>query len=209
MMKGIKFGDIHSFYDLNLIVAPFEIPPALPKTSFYELQGADGSLDETEALGRVFYKNRPASFTFSVLPKDNFEEKKTQVSNLINGQKFKITLDKDPDYYYIGRCSVSDYKSNKMLRQIIVDATLQPYKLKQNVTVVTLGAGTHRLLNDRLNVVPTIKTTAESILTFGGRIHHLAAGTHKILEFCLVEGENKITINTDGEVTFTYQEGAL
>lgn len=208
-MKGILFDDIHSYFDLNLIVAPFQIPPALPKTNTVDIKGANGSIDLTAALGEVFYKNRSASFTFSVLPEDDFEEKKTEVANLLNGRQCKITLDKDPDYYYIGRCSVNGYKADKMLRQITVNADLQPYKLKQNVTVVTVESGTHSLQNSRLAVVPTITTTAETILTFDGVEYELSAGTHKILEICLVQGFNQVTVETDGTVTFEYQEGAL
>ena len=208
-MKGILFDNIHSYYDLNLIVAPFQIPPAQPKENFVDIKGANGSIDMTEALGEVYYKDRAASFTFSVLPEDDFEEKKTEISNLLNGRRCRITLDKDPDYYYIGRCKINSYKANKMLRQITVDATLQPYKLKQNITSVTVTAGTHNLLNDRMFVVPKIITTAETVLTFNGVEYRLNAGARKILDICLVQGINQVTVETDDTVTFEYQEGAL
>lgn len=208
-MKGILFDNIHSYYDLNLIVAPFEIPPAQPKENFIDIKGANGSIDLTDALGEVYYKDRATSFVFSVLPTDDFEEKKMQVSNLLNGKRCKMTLDKDPDYYYIGRVKINSYKADKMKRQITVDVTLQPYKLKQNITTVTVTEGTHELLNDRMSVVPTITTTAETTLTFGDTEYKLSAGTRKIFEICLVEGVNTIKVETDDTVTFEYQEGAL
>ena len=58
MMNGIKFDDIHSFYDLNLVLSQVDIPPATAKTSFVDIPGADGSVDMTEALGSVKYKDR-------------------------------------------------------------------------------------------------------------------------------------------------------
>jgi hypothetical protein len=74
--------------------------------------------------------------TFTVFPSDDFEMKKRQVSNLLNGQQKKIIVDKDPEYYWIGRCSVNEYASNKNLHKIVVGVTVAPYKWKQNETVV-------------------------------------------------------------------------
>lgn len=338
-MKGVKFNDIHSYKDLNLVLAPFQMPPAEPKTNFIDVPGADGSLDMTEALGEVKFNDRTGSMTFSVLPQDDFEVKKTQVSNILNGLKCKITLDKDPEFYYFGRLSVSDYKANKMLRQITVDFRVQPYKYKQTETVVFLpfceknlipypytgtfgesggltytdnGDGTitvkgtvtdafswltlHNdlaladgvtyylggsslflsykdetgatkyaihgktitwskkytlgraylqypkgevideivypmlcvgdseaayepytpkttidvvLLNNRKSIVPTITTTAETTVTFDGGQHVLGAGTHKVLDIQLLQGENPMTLEGSGTTIITYQEGAL
>lgn len=136
MAKGIWFGDVHSHDDLNLILSKVDLPPAAVKTVYVDNPGGDGSLDLTEANGKVNYKDRTAKFTFSVLPEDDFEEKKTEVSNLLNGRRFKITLDKDPDYYWDVRCSVNQYSSNKKMRQIVVGAAVAPYKLKQEKTRV-------------------------------------------------------------------------
>lgn len=209
-MKGVKFNEIHSFEDLNLVLAPFQMPPAEPKTNFVDVPGADGSLDMTESLGEVKYKDRTGSMTFSVLPQDDFEVKKTQVSNLLNGLQCKITLDKDPEFYYLGRLSVKDYTANKMLRQITIDFRVQPYKFKRDVTeVVVEGSKSIVLINNRKSVVPTITTTANTTITFGDATLEMNAGTHKFLDIYLKQGENPITIESDGVVTITYQEGAL
>lgn len=209
-MKGVKFNDIHSFNDLNLVLAPFQMPPAEPKLNFVELPGADGSLDMTESLGDVKYNDREGSMTFSVLPQDDFEVKKTEVSNLLNGLKCKIIFDKDPDYFYFGRLSVSDYKADKMLRQITIDFRVQPYKYKKNVTeVVVNGSKSIVLTNGRMSVVPTITTTSNTTIIFGDATLEMNAGTHKFLDVYLKQGENPITIESDGTVTIKYQEGAL
>lgn len=133
-MNGIRFGEVHSFEDLNLILSKADLPPAAVKTVYVDNPGGDGSWDLTEATGKVNYKNREAKFTFSVLPEDDFEAKKTEVSNLLNGKRFKITLDKDPAYYWEGRCTVNQYESNKKMRKIVVGASVAPYKLKQEKT---------------------------------------------------------------------------
>ena len=99
---GVSFGDIHSFYDLNLILSLPDISPAIPKTNFVDLAGADGSLDLSEAHGEVKYQDRTHKFTFTMNPADDLSEaaweaKKTEVSNRLNGRACRITLDKDPD----------------------------------------------------------------------------------------------------------------
>lgn len=139
---GVFFDNIHSFYDLNLILSGVLIPPATPKTTFVDVPGADGTVDLTEAHGEVKYNDRDGcKFTFSMNPAGNLSEaaweaKKTEVSNLLNGRKFKITLDKDPDYYYTGRVTVSEYLSDKRHRQIVVTGRVAPWKWKNDVTRV-------------------------------------------------------------------------
>lgn len=151
-MKGIKFNNIHSYKDLNLILSSVSIPPAAPKTTYIDIPGTDGSVDQTEAFGEVKFNDRDCEFVFSVLPHDDFEKKKTEISNLLNGQVCKITLDKDADYYYQGRCIVDNYKSDKMLRQIVVKAKTFPYKYKKSITTRSWVISSTKNLVDRLGM---------------------------------------------------------
>ncbi len=214
-IKGVKFGDIHSYEDLNLILAPFTPTSAVPKTVYVEKQGGDGSLDFTEAHGEVKYNDRDFEFTFSVAPNDKkpFDEKATEISNTLNGLKCLITLDRDPDYYWVGRLSVDKYLQDKNLKQFTVNAKVAPYKLKQNVTVaefmLTETEQTVILVNGRKRVVPTITCTDTAKVKFAGGEVTLNAGTHKVLDICFAWGENSLTISGKGTIAFTYQEGEL
>lgn len=219
--RGINFDNIHSYYDLNLVLSKVEIPPAVPKEEYIDLPGGDGSLDLTETHGEVKYKDREGcKFTFTMNPASDlsdiaFEEKKAEVSNALNGKLFeKITLDKDPDFYYQGRCKVDQYLSDKRIRQIVVSAKLKPYKLKQNKTVLSLPltstAQTVNVENSRKTVVPKITCTADNTkIIFGSVEKMLSAGTHEELDFQLKEGDNIFTVSGSGTVSFEYQEGVL
>lgn len=214
--KGIYFDEIHSFFDLNLILAPFVPTPAEPKENFVEITGGDGSLDFTEALGEVKFKDRIFSFTFSVNPSDKmtFDEKVSQVANALNGKKCKITLDRDADYYWEGRCKVDNYAQDKNLKQISVKATVRPYKLKQNMTVISVDLTAEEkeitLKNGRKSVVPEITCTDDNTkIVFGNVTEMLSAGTHRILDICLTEGNNLLKVSGSGTITFNYQEGEL
>lgn len=211
-MQGIRFDNIHSYFDFNLVLSEVNIPPATPKTNFIDIPGGDGSVDLTEALGDVKFKDRECKFTFTVFPYDDFETKKRQVSNLLNGKRYAIILDKDPNYCWFGRCRVDEYKSNKNLHQIVIGATVEPYKYKFDTTVVIVPAGdkiTRTLTNGRKVAVPTIICTAETTITFNRKTITFNAGTHRNVELALVQGDNRITVTSTQSVTIRYQEGEL
>lgn len=208
--------DLHSFNDLHLILAPFTLPPAIPKINLLDIEGMDGSIDLTEANGEVKYYDRDLKFTFTVFGDDEmtFEERQTFISNALNGRRCKITLDKDSDYYFIGRCTVNDYLCDKMLRQVVITATVAPYKLLQQETVesfeLTSVGETILLVNRRKSVVPVITCTGDARISFGGLVNYpLTAGEHKILDLQLKEGGNLVTVSGTGTITFRYQEGDL
>ena len=203
-------------FPLFWCAGPPAIPPAAPKTNFVDVPGADGTVDLTEAHGEVKYSDRECSFTFTMLPTDSstWEEKKTEVSNLLNGRVFKITLDKDDEFYYLGRCQVSGYEVDRKIRQIVVMATVKPYKFKQDVTVMkyalTNTPKSVSLINGRKTVSPSIEcTNDDTVIVFGDATFNLSAGTHKVLDIQLKEGNNAVTVSGTGSVTFTYQEGEL
>lgn len=212
---GVYFGDIHSFYDLNLILAPFTPPPAKPKLNYVEISGGNGSLDLTEALGEVKYYDREFSFTFTVHPLDRmtFDEKVTQVSNALNGKRCKITLDRDSDYFWDGRCSVNQYKQDRRLKQIVITATVRPYKYKQAITeallIVTEDFKNFTLMNGRKTAIPEIACSADTTIIFGNSRIALSAGTYKTPDIYLVEGANKMQISGCGPIIFKWQEGDL
>lgn len=213
---GVSFNDIHSFYDLNLILSSVTIAPAAPKTTYVKVPGRDGTLDFTEAHGEVKYDDRTIKFVFTVVPGDRmtFEGRKSVVANAINGLRCKITLDKDADYYYEGRIKIDSYTQKKNLKQITVTATVRPYKLKHRQTVhsfsLTAAAQVVNLPNERKRVVPVIECTADkALVVFGGNEFALSAGTHRILDICLTAGKNELKLSGSGTITFTYQEGAL
>lgn len=218
---GISFGNIHSFYDLNLILSGSKISPAKPKTIYVDIPGGDGSVDLTESVGSVKYYDRDCTFTFSMNPLDDlseqaWEEKKTEVSNALNGIWFeKIVLDKDDEYYFTGRCEVSEFLSDKRLRQIVVSAKVKPYKLKQKARTVTLELSSifqefHVVNSGRKTVLPVISCNdGTQIRKDRGGIYTLDLGSHQIPEFYLASGDNVFYISGTGGIIFTFQEGDL
>lgn len=214
--KGVKFGDIHSFDDLNMVLSKVEISPASPKTTYIDIPGGDGDIDLTEAHGEVKYSDGAIKLVLSMLPNDakSWNEKQTEISNALNGRYFeKITLEKDADYYYSGRCSVASYAEKGKDRQISISAKVRPYKMRQNETVlqVNLSSTEHTitLQNSRKSVVPDIICTGSASIVFGGNTFTIGEGSFRFLDILLKEGANVMTASGTGTLTFTYREGDL
>ena len=217
MAKGTDFGGVHSSRDLHLIQQKVEVQPAEPKLNLIDIPGADGSKDLSEVpAGRMTYKDRKISWTFALYPGENWADKHRQVSAALNGKRCSITLDEDPGYYYNGRVVVKQYTRDRLLRQITVEATCQPYMLKQQPTSVTADLTTAytsiTLSNQNKPVIPTIEVTAKTTLLWNGATVTVNAGTFTSLDIELTQGENLLEAKTEsgtGKITITYQEGAL
>ena len=217
-MRGTDFGGVHSYIDLHLIQQKVDVQPAEPKLNLIDIPGADGSKDlSTQPAGRVTFGDRKLTWTFALYPGEVWEEKHRQVSGALNGKYCRITLDSDPDYYYLGRLAVKSYNVDNQLRQITIEATCRPYMLRQQETVVRVSnlSTTYRtldLVNDRKPAIPIITVTAETTLRWNGGMVTISPGTHKILDIELQEGVNKLEARVTsgtGSITLTYQEGAL
>jgi phage-related protein len=218
MARGTDFGGVHSNTDLHLIQQSVDIQPAEPKLNMVDIPGADGSKDLTEKPGgRVVYKDRTLTWIFALYPGENWHDKHRQVSNALNGRRCKITLDDDPDHYYLGRLSVKKYNTDKAVRQITVVATCSPWMLKQELTIVTdtfNNANRHlvKLPNEKKPVIPAIELTHEASILWNDNEIIIPAGAYTSLDIELQEGENKLLVmfpGGTGTITVTYQEGSL
>ena len=139
-MKGITFGDYHSFRDFRLILSPNNaIGTPTPKYELIDIPGGDGVLDVTEAFGEVKYGNRPMSFEFSTMvPQSEFMTLFSRVQNALHGQKLQIILDDDPDCYYIGRLTVSEWKADRLIGKLTIDCDCEPYKYRLSSQTISL-----------------------------------------------------------------------
>ena len=218
-MRGTDFGGVHSLRDLNLIQQKVDVQPAEPKLNLVNIPGADGTKDASELPGgRLTYKDRKVTWTFALYPGDSWDAKHRQVSNALNGKRCKITLDTNPDYYFLGRLTVKKYNVNKVLRQITVESTCTPWIWKQQPTSVTAKLAASNvftaltLRNERKPVVPTIETTAAATIRWNGTEVAISAGSYTSLDIELQEGDNVLEVKTSASactVKITYQEGSL
>lgn len=133
-MNGVTFGTLHSFraWGLMLTKMPFVSPPE-PKLKQIEVPGSCAVIDLTEALtGKVEYSQRELKCEFVTIENRNkWAELHSEIMNTIHGKRLKITLDNDPDYYYIGRIKVGEFEPDKKTATLAITATVEPYKYER------------------------------------------------------------------------------
>lgn len=215
-MKGIMFGNYHSYRDFQLILASKTIGTPSPKTETIDIPGGDGVLDLTEFFGETKYNNRNLSFEFSsVVNPSDFMSLFSVVQNALHGKKMTIALDDDPEWYYTGRISVSEWKADRNIGKLTVDCDCDPYKMKFEPTVISKavdGTDIIVLTNSRKRAVPEVKIESDAGLNiaFGvGNVWDLGSGSYTLPELELQEGDNTVTVTGTGTIVFTWQEGGL
>lgn len=219
MYRSVNFDNYNSWTDFSLIRSSKTISSPEPKYIKVEVDGADGELDLTEYFGDIKYKNRKLSFNFSTQVRETkFLNLFSGIQNALHGKNMKIVLEEDPDFYYIGRVSVNEWKSNRNVGEITIDCDCEPYKYKKYKTIYTfdLTASTRYILpNLKKQVVPTFTISTPTQVVFNNSTYSIGKEgmteeqTYIIPELVLTAGDNIIDFIGNGTVKIEYQEGGL
>lgn len=215
-MKGITFGNLHSYNDLKLILESKEIGSPEVKVRKIDIEGADSSLDLTEFFGEPKYEDVTHKFSFStIVPQAQFLSLYSTVKNALHGKKMRIILDGDPLFYYLGRIKVLPFTNEKNIGKFSVECDCEPFKYKLEQTVVSAavdGTQAISLTNGRKRAVPEVRIESEGSIRIeyqGSNIWDLGSGSYTLPELELTEGENTVTVTGTGTITFTWQEANL
>lgn len=133
---SVTFDGKNSWDDWHLIpvVRPSFVPPTL-NTKYIEIPGSSGSLDISESLtGYPTYKNREGSLEFLVANGFKpWEELYQEISSYLNGRIIQAYLEDDPDYYYEGRFTVTEWDSSSPpWSKITISYIVDPYKWRKH-----------------------------------------------------------------------------
>lgn len=192
-----------SYTDFGLILTGQNIGVPKPKTYTVNIEGMDGSLDLSEFFGEIKYENRTLKFTFETIEKiPDWQSRMSIISSFLHGQKMKIEVWSNPDFYYIGRCFIDEYSSNARLGKIVISCDCKPYKYKKNVTTFNLTSGTNTVNNGRITAFADLMN--ESEIRINNKVY--SSGTH-LRAIKLVCGVNVFTSSVSA--TLTFQEGEI
>lgn len=226
-MYGVKFGNYHSYEDFNLILVSKTIGAAKPKRASVDIPAGDGEIDYTDYFGDVNYENRSLAFEFNTIGSiENFLPLFSTIQNTIHGQRLKIVLDEDPEFYYLGRINVNEWKSDKRINKLTIEVDADPYKYRALKTTIaqtiTTTQSTITCMNLRKRVVPTIKATVAANVTFNTYDENgtlietytksIAANqevTDSNIQFKPGQNTLLVTGTASGTITIEYQEGGL
>ena len=233
MYHSITFGDKNTWDDWHLVPTsrPIFAPPDV-KTKTLDIPGADGELNLNELLtGYPVFRNRQGSMEFIVVNGYwSWDVAYSTIMNYLHGKPLKAILEDDPAYFYEGRFSVSDWKSDKSWSLITIDYSVYPYK-KELVSSVeewlwdpfNFESGVIRYTKDlpvngeltvtivgspqRLN--PIITASDAMTVEFNGNHYSLVKGAQKVGQILFHEGENTLKFTGTGTVSVDYRGGML
>lgn len=234
MYHSITIGDKNTWDDWHLIptTRPLFNPPTV-KTNMIDIPGGDGVLDLTTALtGRPTYNNRTGSWTFIV--QNGFKDWAALYSEImayLHGQKFRAVLEDDPAYFYEGRFSVNQWKSDKDWSQIVIDYNVGPYKngiantgtdwlwdsfnfetgvIRNYKNLSVLTTLTVVIIGDMVDLVPVIiASESRMTVTYEGTTYNLERGANTIPDIVIHRGENTLVFTGPGIITIENIGGRL
>lgn len=237
MVYGVTFGDKHSFRDWKLLLneRPKISPPAV-KTNYIDIPGGDGHIDATEALtGDVKYETRTIECTFvTIQARKKWPTLYSDILDYLHGQQMKIILDEDPDFYYIGRVSVNEWKSSEKYSTIVIDGEVEPYKyelfssledwewdsfnfetgiIREYKDLRVDGELALTIAGRRKRIVPAFIVESDDgsglKVKFNGSEYDLPDGTSRVLNIVIGEGEYTLDFIGSGTVSVDYRGGRL
>lgn len=201
---------------LGLITQSIEVEPAQPKTEYLDLPGADGSVDLTEALGLgVLYNDRVIKWTTALRPGADWSETMSAVSDAVNGLRMERICVDGSGFYYTGRVTVTSHRTDRLLKQITLEARCAPFRQLDHdaeVTATTTGAQVSVNVGPRPGTV-TVENGGSSALTVsvdGGSASSISAGLER--DFDLEAGAHTITLTVasgTAPATVTWKERHL
>lgn len=132
MYHSITFGDKNTWDDWHLVPTsrPVFNPPK-HKSLFMDIPGGNGLEDLSEVVSsEPIYSNRDGSFEFIVMNGyKEWQDLYSEIMDYLHGRKMRASLEDDPAFYYEGRFTVNQWKSDKNWSKIVIDYNVNPYKL--------------------------------------------------------------------------------
>lgn len=237
MYHSITFGDKNTWDDWHLIPSsrPVFNPPK-PKTNYVDITGSNWHLDLSEAVsGEVVYEGRMGSLEFIVANgHQEWHELYSKIMNYLHGRVMKAVLEDDPDYYYIGRFSVNQWKSDPHNSKITIDYNVNPYKLEHSISnedwkwdefnfeigvirdynnYQVDGTFTMTIIGSEMSVTPVFKVTSDDgsglTVEYNGNTYSLPDGETRVINIIIRSGESTLTFTGKGTVSIEYRGGSL
>lgn len=237
--------------DWNLV--PSSRPSfAMPKLKEYsqDIPGANGKIDLSSSLtGYESYENRSGSIEFIVMNQDldtslgdrygyntnanGWTALKAKIANFIHGKQMKVEYEDMTNWYFLGRISVNEWKSDERYSTITLDYDLEPYKYSvtstndqwlwdpfnfetgvirtyNEDTMKFSGSGSFEIIGTACPVVPTIFVTSACTLTTPKGTFSLRSGSNKDPRILVYPGSQRwVFSGATGSAAVYYRERSL
>lgn len=206
-------------------------------TNYIEVPGANKLLDVSQALtGRRTYKSRPIHIEFGAVNRAiNWDAVMSAFRNRIDGRVVRLIFDNDENYYWTGRCQITDFDRAKELGTFNLDipqADPFKYNVRSNIDpwlwdpfdfeedyvpdepeINVNGTKTIIIPHGNMYTVPTFTVnnmTTPIVMTVNGRNYNLQSG-YNYIPTLMVNGDTDTTITFTGvgQIIMEYRGGSL
>ena len=223
--RRLTIGDYDTAADGLWTLAACKLTKANQMQTFVAVPGRAAPLDLSTYLtdGEPYYDNATLEAVLESSEGDRLARKLRidLMVNYLDGQTVKIYLPDDQDHYLVGRVQVFPEYNDLAHCAVRVSAVCEPWLYAAAETVVRLTATeaeqTAQLFNyGKLAVVPTLVTTDEVLIEYGGSSWALSAGEYALPELLLTPGKglglpgvHSFTYSGSGSITIKYREAVL
>ena len=186
------------------------------KTSYIDIEGADGKIDVTNALtDDVHYNNRNVQIPIQSVAMHSTDRlaDRFALDQLFSGKNMKMFVeDFDEDWYMDGRFSLESSYSVPV-RSYTIKGDCKPYRFNFDESSETFTV-TDTLqcaidYADSMPVCPTINVSSDMELTLNGTVYSLKQGYNIVPDLILRTGTTSFSLKGSGTYTFTWRGGNL
>lgn len=208
MVYGAIFGDRRSREDYGAVMNYARVTPPAIKENYVDIAGGNSAIDLTEAVGGVAFEDGKISFKFTLYDAENKETMK----NDLHGKRLKIFLEREPEYYYEGRISVTSEAQTGNIYELCMEARVNPYKMENRITVHDEEVKESKeiiISNTRMPVMPVITVRGNINIKYEIFSFCLKTGIYEVPEITFQEGINRLKVSGNGSVRLEYRKGRL
>lgn len=230
---GITKGNKHSYNNFGLKIISRELNPPSKKKIKETIPFMHGSYDFSSLYGENVYEERKIKYIFDFRYRNKLEfiSKKIAIANwLTSGSKEPLYDDLIPGYYFIAECEDSiDFSEGYVDCEVTVTFTAYPFKIRtyeegnipwddfifdldtlQKTKFNVQGSKDIKLYNESAkSITPIIVSDSEMQILKDRATYIVPKGEIKDYRLNLDIGENKLTINGNGNIEFKFRRELL
>lgn len=227
---GVQINELDMFSEYKCILTDFAIGTPGVQTKYVQIPLRNGSLDLTEYLtGSPKYDDRAIKMKFMYQGFDDFEDKFSDIQNAFHGKKCKITFDRDPAYYYLGRLEVSNFSHMRYGGTFEIEGTCEPFKYQtstgddwlwdpfdfeegyinelSNIEIDTEADIV--IVADEQLTYATVVSDAQFTVTYKSKSITITSGTTTLYDFEFEPGNNTLHFAGTGTISINYRGARL
>lgn len=233
-MMGINYLGKHSYNDYQVTMAPGrEIGRPAKEKNKRKPAHSNREWDYSRIYGGETYSNRPLKYSFNLISKSkvamNYEA--IQIINWLMNSEGKQALYDDaiPGYHFMAEVeSEASFEENWTDGILTVNFTAYPFMIKntpegspywddytildryQETTFEVSGNKGISLFNDGSEIViPRVSASQQMSVVKGSRTYSVPEGESESYDLYLEPGENKMTIEGSGTITFFFHKEVI